>query len=136
MITAKLILITVTIVMGLKIAMSEDMLLERLGFYFERKVREGRKVYDLFICPFCMNSLQSLTAYAFAFGLKVLPFEFNWQLVIRWPLVVMASSFISGNIWNLYETINQVKEKNKAETEYYERCNRIDELEGYEQQHN
>lgn len=114
----ELILITFIIVMGLKIAMSEGMLLEKLGNYFEKKAEE-KKVFDLFICPWCMSTLQSITAHLFAFGLGLLPFEWNWQLLIRWPLVVMGSSFLCGNVWNIYETINRVKERNEAEASYF-----------------
>lgn len=119
MILLQLIGLTFIIVMGLKIAMSEGMLLENLGKYFERKVDEGNKGFEIFICQWCMASLQSLTAHAFAFGLGVLPFEWNWQLLIRWPLVVMGSSFVCGNAWNIYETINRIKERNEAEANYF-----------------
>lgn len=118
MILFKLILITFIIVMGLKIAMSKDMLLERLGEYFQKKVDDGHKYFELFICQWCMPTLYSIVAHAFAFGLKILPFEWNWQLLIRWPLVVMGSSFLCGNVWNIYETINRVREKNEAEANY------------------
>lgn len=120
MITFKLICITVILVMGWKVITSEKMLLEKLGAYFERKVDEGYKVFDLLICPWCMNSLFSIFSYGFAFGLLIIPFEFNWQLVIRWPIVVCASSFISGNLWNLYQTTNSIKERNELEAEYYD----------------
>lgn len=122
----KLIVLTVIIVMGLKISMSEGMIFEKLGKYFERKVDEGYKGFDIFICAWCMNSLQSITAHVFAFGLGVLPFEFNWQLLIRWPLVIMGASFVSGNLWNTYETINKVKEKNEQEAKYFENSNNSD----------
>ncbi len=115
----KLILITFILVMGLKIAMSEGMLLERVGKYFQKKVDAGYKVFDLFVCPWCMSTLQSITAHAFAFGLGILPLEFNWQLVIRWPLIVMGSSFLCGNAWNIYETINRIRERNEAEANYF-----------------
>lgn len=115
----KLIFITCILVMGLKIAMSKDMLLEKVGDYFERKVAYGSRVYDIFICPWCMSTLQSITAHGFAFGLGVLPFEWNWQLLIRWPLIVMGSSFICGNAWNIYETINRIREKSEAQANYF-----------------
>lgn len=118
MITIKLILITVVLVLGLKIAMSEGMLLERVGKYFELKIEEGHKWMDLFFCQWCMSTLQSIVAYFFAFGLNVIPFEWNWQLLIRWPLVVMGGSIIAGNIWNLYLAVNQIKDKNEIEYEY------------------
>jgi hypothetical protein len=119
MITIKLIGITVVLVLGLKVAMSEGMLLENLGKFFERKIEDGKKIYDLFFCEWCSSTLQTITAHGFAFGLWIIPFEWNWQLLIRYPLVVMASSFIAGNLWNLYLTTNKIKEKNEVETEYY-----------------
>lgn len=119
MITIKLIGITVVLVLGLKIAMSEGMLLEKLGKFFERKIDEGQKWMDLFYCQWCMSTLCSIYAYFFAFGLGLLPFEWNWQLLIRWPLIVMGGSIVAGNLWNIYLTINQIKEKNEIEWEYY-----------------
>lgn len=127
MILLKLILLTTMIVMALKIALSKNMLLEKLGSWVEYKSDEY-KFFDSFICAWCMPALQSITAHAFAFGLRILPLEFNWQLLIRWPLVIFGASFLSGNLWNLYETVNSIKEKNDAEAEYYERCNEMDEL--------
>lgn len=132
----KLILLTTMIVMALKIVMSEGMLLEKLGAWLERKIDEGHKAYDLFYCEWCSVSLQSITAHAFAFGLGILPLEFSWQLLIRWPLVIFGASFLSGNLWNLYLTINQIKEKNEAEKEFYERCNENDEQNNFDNQHN
>lgn len=115
MITIKLILITCTLVLGLKVALSDEMLLERAGKWFAAKVDSGHKVYDLFICPWCMGTLQSIVAHGFALGLGVLPLEWSWTLLIRWPLVVMASSFISGTTWTAYETLNAIKERNRIE---------------------
>lgn len=105
--------------MGLKISMSEGMIFERVGEFFKRKVDAGQKFYDLFICPWCMNTLQSITAHIFAFGLGILHWDFNWQLLIRWPLVVMGASFLSGNAWNIYETINRIKERNEIQYDYF-----------------
>lgn len=114
------------LVMGVKIVMSKGMLLEGLGDFFERKVEEGYKIFELFICPWCMNTLFSVVAHVFAFGLYIMPFEFNWQLLIRWPLIICGASFVSGNIWNLYETVNRIRERNEAETEYFEKLNQGD----------
>jgi hypothetical protein len=115
----KLIAITYILVMGLKIAMSEDMLLEKVGDYFEKKAKQNR-VFDLFICPWCMGTLQSIVAHFFAFGLGILPFVWNWQLLIRWPLVVMGTSLLAGMTWTVYETINRIKEAREAEAAYYD----------------
>lgn len=114
----KLIILTFICVMGLKIVLSKGMLLERVGEWLEYQVESGHKIFDLFICQWCMSTLQSITAHGFAFALGILPFEWNWQLAARWPLVVMGSSFLCGNVWNLYETINRIKEKNEAEANY------------------
>lgn len=119
MITIKLIGITVLLVLSLKIVMSEGMLLERLGRFFERKIDEGHKVYDLFYCQYCMSTLQSIVAIFISMGLDIIPFEWDWKLLIRWPLTIMGGSIIAGNLWNLYLTTNQIKEKNEAETEYF-----------------
>lgn len=118
--------------MALKIALSKGMIFEKLGEWLENKVDAGYKIFDLFICEWCMPTLQVFTAHAFAFGLGILPFEFNWQLVIRWPLIVFASSFVSGNLFNLYLTINRIKEKNDAESIYYKNLN--DEIENSKQE--
>lgn len=123
MILLKLIILTFICVMGLKIIMSEDMLLEKVGEWFKKKIDEGHKVYSMFYCEWCMSTLQSITAHAFAFGLGILPFEFNWQLLIRWPLVIMGASFLSGNVWNIYETINRTKEAKEAEADYFKNLN-------------
>lgn len=121
----KMIMITFIIVMGLKITMSEGMVLERLGAYLEKKVDEGNKVFDLFICPWCMPTLQSLTAHLFAFGLGILPLEFDWQLLVRWPLIVMGSSFVCGNAWNIYGAINSVRERNDIQRKHLENVERL-----------
>lgn len=118
MISLQLVAITFVLVMGLKIVMSKGMLLERLGEWFERKIDEGHKWYDLFFCQWCMSTLCVIYAHFFAFGLGIIPFEWNWQLLIRYPLLVCAGSFLCGNAWNIYETINQIKEKNEAEAKY------------------
>lgn len=122
----KLIILTVIIVMGLKIVMSKGMLFEKWGEYFERKVDEGHKWMDIFICPWCMNSIQSITAHLFALGLGIIPLELNWQLLIRLPLVICGASFISGNIWNLHETVNRIRECKEAETVYFDNLNNED----------
>lgn len=109
--------------MGWKIAISKGMILEKIGEYGDRKVEEGYKIFDLIVCPWCCGTVISVAAHCFAFGLGVLPLKFDWQLLIRWPLVVMGSSFVCGNAWNIYETINSVKEKNEQEAAYFKKLN-------------
>lgn len=121
MILLQLILITFICVMGLKIVFSKGMLLESVGIWAEEKVESGEKIYDLFICPWCMGTVQSITAHLFAFGIGVLPFEWHWSLLIRWPLVIMGASFLSGLSWTIYETINTIKERNEWQSKLYEK---------------
>jgi hypothetical protein len=125
MIFLKLVVITVICSMALKIILSEGMMLEKLGKWFEYKangiyqegvlIQKGNKLYELFICPWCCVTLQSFTAHIFGIGLGIVPLEFNVHFFLRWALVIMASSFISGNLWNLYEISNVIKEKNEIE---------------------
>ena len=116
----KLIIILSIWVLGIKIITAEGMLLEGLGKWGERKVDEGYKIFEaLIVCQWCLPSFHSIFAYAFAFGLDIVPFVFDWKLVIMWPLVVMGASIITGNTWNIYETINRIKERNEAEAEYF-----------------
>ncbi len=107
-------------VLALKTALSEGMLLERLGNWLDWQANDrGSKLAQMFFCPFCMPTIQSIVAHAFAFGLGILPMELNWALLIRWPLVVFGASIIAGNFWNVYETINTAKERNEEETQFY-----------------
>ena len=114
--------------MALKIVLSEGMLFEKLGRWLEYKtndiykdgqlIRKGNKFFEMFICPWCCVTLQSFTAHAFALGLGIIPLEFNLHFFLRWILVIMASSFVSGNLWNLYEISNGIKEKNEVEKDF------------------
>ena len=123
MIFFKLVAITVMLAMGWKIVTSEGMLLEKIGRWATKKVEDGNKIFDLLVCPWCTVSLQSIFAHVFAFGLEILPLEFNWHLLIRWPLIICGASFISGNLWNLYEAVNMVRERNEEQAIFYQKNN-------------
>lgn len=123
MITLQLILITVVIVLALRIALSEGMLLENLGEYLESRAKKN-KLFDLLgVCPWCSGTLFSIPAHFFAFGLGVIPFGWDWELLIRWPLVVFGCSFISGTLWTIVLTLNQIKDRNEQEKLYFESLN-------------
>lgn len=115
-----MIILTYIISMGWKIAISEGMLLEKIGNWGEAMVDKGWKVMNMIVCPWCICTLMSVVAHAAAFGLGILPMEWNWQLLIRWPLVVMGGSLLSGMTWTIYETINRVKERNETQEEFYD----------------
>lgn len=129
MILFQIVLLTFIWVMGIKISTSEGMIFEKLGEYGQRKVDEGHKIWEaLIVCQWCLPSVHSIFGYAFAFGLGILPFEWDWELIIMWPLVVMGSSFLCGFTWNIYETINRVREKNEAEANYFLRLQGEEEI--------
>lgn len=116
----QLIFINFLCVISLKIIMSKGMALESLGVFFEKKVENGSKIYDAFICPWCMGTLQSISAHVFAFGLGILPFEINSHLFFRWPLIIMGASFLSGISWTFYLYLSE-------KTEYFYSLNNKDE---------
>lgn len=122
----KLIIIVSIWVLGIKIATGEEMILEKLGEWGKKK-SEKYKIFDaLIVCPFCMPSIHSLVGYSFAFGLNIIPLEWDWKLLIMYPIIVMGTSILAGFTWTAYQTINTVKEKNEAETEYYNNINATD----------
>lgn len=114
----KLTILTVIIVLGLRVSLSNGMIFQKLGKFFERKVEEGYLWMDVFICPWCMGSLQCATAHFVSFKLGLIDFEWDEKLVFRYLIIVLASSFVSGVLWTIYLTLNQIKEKNEAEAEY------------------
>lgn len=116
----KVILITFIWVMGIKISTSEGMVFEKLGKYAERKVEKGYKIWEALIaCEWCLPSVHSVFGYAFSFGIGIIPFEFQWKYIIMLPIVIMGTSFLSGNVWNIYLTINKIKENNEAQAAYF-----------------
>lgn len=115
----KLILVSVILVMGLKISTSEGMIFENIGNYARRKVEQGYKYWDLIACEWCCGTWLSIIAHVLVLKLGIAYFDLNWQVLIRWPLVVMGTSITSGFIWTIYLTLNEVKEKNKEQSEYF-----------------
>jgi hypothetical protein len=110
--------------MGVKISTTEGMIFEEIGNYARRKVDEGHKIWEaLIVCEWCLPSVYSIFGHVFAIGLGILPFEWSWQLLIRWPLVVMGASISSGLIWTIYLMFNQIKENNMAQTDFYKNIN-------------
>lgn len=118
----QIILLTFIWVMGIKISTAEGMIFEKLGDYGKRKVDEGYKIFEALInCEWCLPSVHSIFGTTFAMGLGVIPFEINKELFIRWPLVIMGASLVSGLTWTIYLTINCIKEKNEIEVDYYKK---------------
>lgn len=106
----KLIIICVIWTLGIKIATSEGMVLERLGKYGEKKVDEGYKIFEaLWVCQWCMPSIHTAIAMFFAFGIGIIP-ELTYRLIFYYPLVAMGSSLLNGLIWQYYLTKNDTKE--------------------------
>lgn len=115
----KIIIITVVWVLGVKIVTSEGMILESVGRYADSKKSLIWK--PLVICVWCMPSIHSLVGYGLAVGVGVIT-GFSWHLIFMYPLVVMASSFICGVLWNISEwiDISTLYYRNAGEKEYLE----------------
>lgn len=118
----QIILLTFIWVMGVKISTAEGMIFERLGEYAKYKVDSGHKIWEALVnCEWCLPSVHSIFGHAFAIGLGIIPLELNKELFIRWPLVIIGTSLISGLTWTIYLTINRIKEKNEIEVDYYKK---------------
>lgn len=105
-------------VMGIKISTGEGMIFEKMGKWGEEMVDKGYKIFDaIIVCPWCLPSIHSVFGYAFAYGLGVFE-SWDMKLIVMWPLVVMGTSFLSGNAWNLHQMCNRIKDKNEAEAKY------------------
>lgn len=122
MILIELVGITVMLTLGWKIVISEDMLLERVGYWLTDKVNQGNKIFELWLCPWC-TTFFALVAFGFAFGMDLLPFVCSLKNILLLPLTICGSSFVSGMLWNLYETLNRVRENNESQSEYFKSIN-------------
>lgn len=93
---------TVVWCLGLKIVFSDGMILEKVGQWLTKKVEvENKKIYEpLGYCEFCMPSIHTLVGITFALCSNLICF--TWNIVILYPIFVMASSFLTGVIWNAY----------------------------------
>lgn len=119
----KIVIIVSILVLSVKIATGDDMILEGLGKWGKKKTEKYKIFEALLVCPFCMPSIYSLIGYLFAFGLNILSFEWDWKLVIMYPIVVMGSSILAGFTWTVYETVNRIKDRNEWEAYHYENLN-------------
>lgn len=107
-----LIIITSIWTLGIKILISEDMALEQLGKWGEKKISEGHKIYEpLFWCHWCTPSIHTAIGFLFAFGIGLIS-HFTWSILFYYPLVAMGASLLNGLIWALYEKLNSEKESN------------------------
>lgn len=115
----KLIFLTSIWVLGIKISTANDMVLEKLSIYGQKKIESGHKIVEaLIICEWCMPSIHSLIGYLFAIGIGFIS-EFSWSLVVIYPIIVMGSSLTCGIIWNAYMLMNSKKEYYDNAQKYY-----------------
>lgn len=118
----KLAFFTVITVLAWRIAVSEDMIFEKIGKWAEKKVDEGHKIFELLICVWCMGSIWSIVGWSLAYLTGVVKAsEFNdWRIIFFYPCCVFISSIVCGFTWTIYLTINQIKDKNEIEAKYLE----------------
>lgn len=129
MLLLKLILLTTTWCLGVKILTARGMLLQKLGSYGNKQVEKGNIIFDaLVVCEFCLPSIHSLVGYGFAIVLGVIT-GFSWTLVLIYPLVAIGSSISTGFIWGAYNTMNSAKDLYESKTEFYDRFYEIEDEE-------
>lgn len=122
--TAFLIISAFTIIwcIGLTICTQEDMVFHKIRVWAESKEKESGSIfyYPLILCHWCMPSIHSLFGYSFAFLSGVV--EFNYKLIILYPLVIMLSSFTIGILWQLYVLIEAASsvQKNREQLTHFD----------------
>lgn len=124
----KLSFLTIITVLAWRIAVSEDMVFERVGKWAEARVDEGKKIFELLICPWCMATIWTLPAWGLAHLTGIVKFD-NWNLIFYYPLCVFISSIVCGFTWTLYLTVNQIKDKNEIEAKYLKNMENISHFE-------
>lgn len=110
----KLIFITSIIVLAWKVAISEDMIFEKIGDWAESKTEEGKKGFELLYCQWCMPSVWSSVGFFFAWATGIVVFD-SLRMLIYYPLCVCGSCVFCGFVWDGYLTMNQFKENNEAQ---------------------
>lgn len=114
---AILVVIEVIWVLGWTIVTREDMLLERVGAWVSS--RKSKIWKPILSCFWCMPSIHTVFAYGFAYCLGFIQ-KWDSKLLVLYPLVVMASSFIVGFLVNLLLKIeHQVIYFRNAEQYYH-----------------
>lgn len=110
--------ITHILCMAIQIAIQENMILEKLGDWGNKKREQGHKwVEAAFLCPYCAPSIWSSIGYLFAVLLCFIT-KFEWKLVFMYPLVVGATSLINGLVWSSHELIHK-------KIKYYENAEKL-----------
>lgn len=107
----KMILLTTIFSLGWKVAISDGMILESVGKWAENKIENGNKWVEAIYCQWCLpNFFGILVVWPLAFGLEIMPFEWNWKYIFAYPFCVCGSSFLTGMAWLHYLTLNQKRE--------------------------
>lgn len=108
-----LIVVTSILVVALRVAISEDMLLENIGFWAEDKIAKGHKIFKLLTCPFCAPSVMSIAGYFFCIVTGIVSYS-SYKVALLYPLVVCGASILSGFSWSVLMLLD-------SKTEYYQR---------------
>ena len=103
----KIVMVSVAICLGLKVAMQQDMILEGFDRWLTDKVEKGSKICKpLGYCIWCMPSIYCMVAIFFCLVAGLV--ELKWNLIILYPIFVMATSFIAGVLWHLWIYLTMV----------------------------
>lgn len=119
----KLIILTSMTSLAWKIASSRDMIFEQIGFWAQYQVDEGKKIFELLVCPWCCGTLFTLFGMLEAYGLKIIT-HLEWQLLLYYFLTVCGCSIVTGLTWTIYLTINSKKQYYDNAQKFYYNANR------------
>jgi len=106
-----------------KIASSRDMIFEKIGLWAQNKVDEGKKIFELLVCPWCAGTLFTFFGMLEAYGLNIIT-HFEWQLLLYYFLTVCGCSIVSGLTWTIYLTINSKKQYYDNAQKFYYNANK------------
>jgi len=103
-------------VIGLTIVTQKGMGLYSIREWAEKK---GTKLMEpVILCPWCMPSIHCMFGYFFSFASGVV--DFNYKLILMYPIAVMATSLFSGLTWSLYKLVEiNIKVQNNKESLTY-----------------
>lgn len=97
----KIILVSVIWCLGIKIVTSTGMVLEKLGGYGQKKVKEGYKIFEALICcEWCLASIHSSIGLLFTLISGIVIWDI--RILYLYPIIAMGTSFCTGILWNLW----------------------------------
>lgn len=103
---------------GVKISTQEDMLLEKLGNWANKKAENGNKIIEGFlVCEWCMPSFHSVL-FVIPLCMILGVIEISIKVVFMLPFIIAFGSLLSGLFFNFVMLLNK----------YYSYIDKLEEL--------